>query len=35
MTPHPPDQSLLALLILCALAVLCAWTFDTLIELLK
>jgi hypothetical protein len=35
MTPHPPDQSLLALLILCALALLCAWSVNTLIQLLK
>ena len=35
MTPHPPDQSLVALLILCALALLCAWTVNTLIQLLK
>jgi len=25
----------MALLILCALALLCAWTFDTLLQLLK
>jgi hypothetical protein len=35
MTPHPPDQSLLALLILCGLALLCAWSVNTLLELLK
>jgi hypothetical protein len=35
MTPHPPDQSLMALLILCALALLCAWSVNTLIQLLK
>jgi len=35
MTPHPPDQSLLALLILCALALGCAWSVNALIQLLK
>ena len=35
MTPHPPDQSLIALVILCALALLCAWSVNTLIQLLK
>ena len=35
VTPHPPDQSLMALLILCALALLCAWTVNTLIQLLR
>ena len=35
MTPHPPDQSLMALLILSALALLCAWSVNTLIQLLR
>ena len=35
MMPHPPEQSLIALLILCALALLCAWSVNFLIELLK
>ena len=35
MTPHPPEQSLVALLILCALALLCAWSVNTLIQLLR
>jgi len=35
MTPHPPEQSFVALLILCALALLCAWSVNTLIQLLK
>jgi hypothetical protein len=35
MTPHPPDQSLMALVILCALALLCAWSVNFFIELLK
>jgi hypothetical protein len=35
MTPHPPDQSLMALVILCALALLCAWMVNFFIQLLK
>jgi hypothetical protein len=33
--PHPPEQSLLALFILCAVALGCAWSVNTLIQLLK
>jgi hypothetical protein len=35
MTPHPPDQSLMAYFILCALALLCAWSVNTILQLLK
>ena len=35
MTPHPPEQSLIALFILSALALLCAWTVNTILQLLK
>jgi hypothetical protein len=35
MMPHPPEQSLIALVILCALALLCAWSVNFFIELLK
>ena len=35
MTPHPPDQSLMALVILCALALICAWSVNFLLQLLK
>ena len=35
MMPHPPEQSLIALLILCALALLCAWSVNTILQLLK
>jgi hypothetical protein len=35
MNPHPPDVSLLALLLLSASALLLAWAVDTVISLLK